>query len=94
MNKKEIKPEVGQTVYLLFGDDTIHLAFVGFLGEKSFIVSDYDDFYPNLSIEFWYEDYGTAWFFTRKEAGLKIVANFEDKLRRWKEVVKQMEDYE
>lgn len=94
MNKKEIKPKVGQTIYLLFGDDSIHLAFVGFLGEKSFIVADYDDFYPNLSIEFLYEDYGVCWFFTRKEAALRIIANFEDKLKHWKEVAKQMEDWE
>ena len=94
MNKKEIKPKVGQTVYLLIGDDTIHLAFVGFLGEKSFIVDDYDDFYPNLPIEFLYEDYGVCWFFTTKEAALRIVAKFEEKLKSWKEGVKQMEDYE
>ena len=58
MTEKLYKPKIGKKIYYYFAGEVFE-ARVGYLGEDSFIIEDYDIY---ETFEWYYEDYNETWF--------------------------------
>ena len=71
-----MKPKIGDSVYCIYDESCILGVKVAFLGEYSFLTSDFfDDSTLSDSWEYMYEDYGDTWFTdlaSAKEKSLKV----------------------
>lgn len=69
-----MKPKIGDSVYCIYDESSILGVKVAFLGEDSFITSDFfDDSTLSDSWEYVYDDYGDTWFTDLASAKEKLL---------------------
>lgn len=67
-----MKPELGTTVYCIYDYRMILVERVGYLGERSFIISDFSDCTEIDSLKWDYDCHNETWFTDLEKAKAKL----------------------
>ena len=67
-----MKPELGTTVYCIYDRRMILVEKVGYIGNYSFIIEDFDEGNQFDSLEWFYHEYNKTWFTDLEKAKAKL----------------------